>query len=86
MELYSALRERAPHLSFSYFAADPEADLLLILNACEVECASRPVFQGPVIVACPSAVDHWPVSPEQLPGRILSEIERKMSSMSGADG
>ena len=81
MELYFVLRERAPQLAFSYFASDPEVDLLLVLNACEVECASRPAFDGPVIVVSPTMVDHWPVSPEQLPDRILSELEERASSV-----
>lgn len=80
VEVYAILRDRAPHLTFCYFVSDPEVDLLLVLNACEAECASRPTFDGPVIVVSPTMVDHWSVTPDQLPDRILARIEERSSS------
>ena len=74
-ELCKTLRARAPELVFGYYAKDPAVDVLLILNACPAECASRPDFQGPVILVSPDTVDHWPTPPEQLCSSILRRIQ-----------
>ncbi len=66
MELYEMLRTRAPEMEFCYFASNPDADVLLILNACQAECASRPDFSGPVAVVTPDSINRWPVPRDQL--------------------
>lgn len=80
VQLCEALRLQAPELGFHYFVQDPEADVLLILNACQAECASRPTFQGPVIWVSPGTVDHWPTPPEELCSSILKRIQEVSGS------
>ena len=80
METAAQLKKRAQEgegLEFVFWAADKDADLLLILSACESACAERPDFDGPVIVATPETVDHWPVKEEDLCERIMEKINSK---------
>lgn len=61
---------------FSYLSAgETNADILLVLNACQVGCADIPSFSGTVIMVTPGEVDYWPVPPEGL----LSEVIRKIT-------
>ena len=77
MELFTDLRARAPEITFCFFVSDANVDVLLILNACQAECASRPDFQGPVITVSPNAVDHWPTPPEQLCDAVLRRVREQ---------
>jgi len=74
MELLGKLRAAMPWVEFHYYQPGLPADALLILNACQAECASRPPFPGPVILVSPGSVNHWPVPPEQLCGEIMSRL------------
>ncbi|SMC37913.1 hypothetical protein [Papillibacter cinnamivorans] len=74
--LYGALRLALPEIEFAYASASEKWDLLLILNACPVACAGRPVFDGPVITVSPVAVDGWPVEPENL----LEELAKRLKN------
>lgn len=66
MEFFEELQGWAREVDFRYFSADEPVDVLLILNACQVECASRPPFPGPVVVVSPDTVNHWPTARERL--------------------
>ncbi len=50
---------------------------LLVLNGCSRDCASRPAFAGPVIVATDTTVDRWPVDREQLPAAIMAAVRAR---------
>lgn len=61
---------------FSYLAAgETDADILLVLNACQVGCAGIPPFSGKVIMVTPGEVNYWPVPPEGL----LPEVVRRIT-------
>lgn len=49
-------------------------DVLLILSGCPADCATRPDFAGPVVVATSEAVDRWPPAAADLPGAILAAL------------
>lgn len=55
---------------------DESYELLLILSACRCDCATRPPFAGPVVVATSEAVDLWPVAEDILPDAILAALKR----------
>ncbi len=74
VEVFRSLEGAAPDMEFSFYSRDPEADILLILNACHVECAEVPRFEGPVIIVSDSTVDHWPVADGDLSQAILARI------------
>jgi len=74
--LCQELKARNTDILFAPAAGLSGMDVLLVLNACPVACATRPPFSGPVIVATPTDVDSWPVSPSQL----IPELERKLRS------
>lgn len=69
--LYAMLRAQAPEMEFYFFTSHPDVDMLLILNACQAECASRPDFQGPTAVVSPESINHWPVPSQQLCEQLL---------------
>lgn len=52
VEVYQLLRERLPQLSFCYYAENPRAGVLLILNACSAACAAVPPHRGFVLSCC----------------------------------
>lgn len=74
MELLEELRAALPRVEFCYDRTGLGADALLILNACQVQCASRPPFSGPVVVVAPDSIDHWPVPPGGLCGALASRL------------
>lgn len=55
---------------------DAGYDVLLVLSSCGCDCATRPPFAGPVIIATSEAVDRWPVAAEELPAAILATLKR----------
>jgi len=71
-QLQAALRDA----EFIYYAMDRSpADILLILNACRVGCATRPPFDGKVIVVTPDEVDYVTVPS----GSLLTEVLKKIT-------
>ena len=86
MELLDELKAAMPETEFHYYAADRPADVLLILNACQVECATVPPFSGPVVCISPDSVNHWFTPPEMLCGAIctcLSKLELDRNGQTG---
>lgn len=73
---YRKLCEAAPGWEFTYYMKDKEVDVLLVLNACQAQCAGVPKFAGPVVIAAPDSVDHWPVGKEDLIRAIIKRIVR----------
>ena len=49
-------------------------EVLLVLNSCQVGCATLPEFTGPHIVVTSESVRNWPVREEDLPAAILDAI------------
>ncbi len=74
MELASELQKKAKNMTFVFFSVESECDILLILNACHVACAARPVFRGPVVVVTPDTINNWHVEEENLIREILKLI------------
>lgn len=75
MELAVELKGSAEEVSFEYYSeCHCDADILLILNACESACAERPPFDGPVIIVTPETVDRWPVENRLLADTVLRRI------------
>ncbi len=75
-ELSKQLQAALSDVEFSYYAMDPSpADVLLILNACRVGCATRPPFEGRVILVTPDEVDYVSVPP----GELLTELIKKIT-------
>ncbi len=47
-EIVDHLKKTFPEVEFSYYSRDPDADLLLILNACPAGCAKVPDYKGTI--------------------------------------
>ncbi len=65
-ELFDELQKRAPEIKFVYYMLDTRIDILLVMHACQVECASIPQFSGPVVNVSPSSINRWPVEESVL--------------------
>lgn len=74
-ELVQDMAAKAPGITFVRW--DDEYDILLILGGCPADCASRPPFGGPIVVATSEAVDRWPVAKAGLPAAILAALTKK---------
>jgi hypothetical protein len=48
-EILKHIKSNFSHKQFVYNTFE-EADILLILSACRVDCATRPCFSGPIVV------------------------------------
>ncbi|GHU63153.1 hypothetical protein AGMMS49983_05990 [Clostridia bacterium] len=75
-EVLNTLRTLDPETDFTIFSENPDADALLILNACETGCATRPDFPGPVILVTPESVDRDSVSPHTLEREIFLHLKK----------
>lgn len=73
--LLKALMTRAEEMAFMGWE-DGAFDVLLILSACSSDCATRPPFAGPVVVATGETVDRWPVDAGELADEILIALRR----------
>lgn len=80
MELLGELKARLPGIEFCYYEPHRPADVLLVLNACQVECAAVPAFSGPVLHISPNSIDHWITPPELL----CRELCARLSALDGA--
>ena len=80
-KVYQCLCKLLPEIGFVYYAQQPEADLLLVLNACASACVSLPPFHGPVLVFSVSEAKRsgYDVMPEAVAGEIAEEIERTLN-------
>ena len=65
MKVYRDLCEAVPEWEVVFFVRDQEVDLLLVLNACRVQCALVPEFKGPVVIVSPDTVDYWTIGEQQ---------------------
>lgn len=75
-EFFRQLQSTLHEAEFLFLASGAaQADVLLVLNACQVACAAVPPFSGRVIVVTPLEVDYWPVPQEHL----LREVIRKLA-------
>jgi len=54
-------------------------EVLLILSSCSVDCATRPEFSGPCVIATNESVDHCLVSEDELPAKILEAVQKYLS-------
>jgi len=59
---------------------DPDGyEVLLILNSCPVGCATKPVFDGPCIIATSESVQRWPVPKCEL-GAAVGKLLKAFAS------
>ena len=73
-ELFKRSLAQVVGITFVHWDDDKEYDVLLVLCSCPVDCATRPSFAGPVIVATSEAVDRWPVTEEELSAAIRAAL------------
>ncbi|AYD40523.1 hypothetical protein D4Z93_08280 [Clostridium fermenticellae] len=52
-------------------------DILLLLNSCPVGCATRPEFDGPLVIVTSDSVNYLPVSFEKIVNEILKALRQK---------
>lgn len=78
MELYNQLRHEAADIQFGFSNSNFEADILLVLHACPVECAAVPEsFKGTIIHVSPWVIDKW-ATPEEI---FISSIIEKLRDL-----
>ena len=72
------LREKMPDIEFVRYD-DPEYDLLLIVSACTVDCATRPGhWQGDTVVIAGKTVDHVSYEDDELLAAVIRRISEHM--------
>jgi len=78
VDMPALLRDLAGRAEGITFVRWDEAgyDVLLVLSGCARDCATRPPFAGPVVVATSESVDRWPVEAAVLPDAILAALKR----------
>ncbi len=75
MDVFGQLKEGLPHACVEPYLRMADADVLVILHGCRMECAEIPSFSGPVIQASPLRLDFQPVSGESLVPKLIDKIE-----------
>ncbi|MGE4274345.1 MAG: CoA transferase subunit A [Desulfitobacterium sp.] len=75
-EIVENLEKLGPNLEFVSWQ-EPKKDILLMINACTSDCATRPHFDGPVINVSGSSVEWIEYSRTGLPSQIIRMIEEK---------
>lgn len=50
-------------------------DVLLVLNSCQVGCATLPSFEGPCVLVTSDSVQRWPVPEHQLIPAVLNALK-----------
>ncbi len=76
-EVLAEIKKLAPEIQFVYYVQDNDVDVLLILHACQAECAERPDFHGLVIEVSPNRIDHWPIEEESF----ISSVKDKLRTV-----
>ena len=77
VEVYQLLRNRLPQIVFHYYAENPQAGILLVLNACSAACASPPpTHQGVLLSYCAprTGEPHVAHTPEAMADQIARDI------------
>ena len=64
MDLLGFLHSQLPDIDFVFYVREPDPDILLVMHACDAQCAEIPEFDGPVIEVAPYQIDHWTYDPE----------------------
>lgn len=54
-------------------------DLLLIISACQADCATRPDYEDERIIVGGHTIDFAPVSPDQLPAVLSRKLRSKLA-------
>ena len=75
-ELFKSLAAevKAEELNFVRWDDSDGYEVLLVLNSCQVGCATLPEFTGTCIIVTNESVQNWPVREEDLPAAILNAI------------
>ncbi len=50
-------------------------EVLLVINGCQVGCATRPAFDGPCIDVTSEEIRRWPVPRSELAGAVLAALK-----------
>jgi hypothetical protein len=74
-KLLQELIQEARGIRFVHWS-ETDFDLLLILSACPIDCATRPDFQGPTVIVSGSMVDRRTMSEDLLLNSILEALYR----------
>lgn len=74
-ELLGALAAAAIEATFVRWDDRDGYDVLLLLNSCQVGCATRPPFAGPSILVTSDGVQRWPVPEHQLVIAVLDALK-----------
>lgn len=73
-ELAGTLAAAAAEARFVRWDDQSGYDILLVLNSCQVGCATRPPFKGPCVFVTSESVDRWPVYEHQLVATVLHAL------------
>jgi len=76
-ELVKELQRLNTDLLFTSYK-DEGIDVLLIVSACPVDCASRPYFQGPTVIVGGYTLDFTPIEPSQFPAALSQELRKRL--------
>ena len=79
-ELAGALAAAAPEITFIRWDDQAGYAVLLVLNSCQVGCATQPPFAGPCIIVTSDSVQRWPVPEHQLAGAVLEALRASAGS------
>lgn len=73
-KLAGLLAAEAGELHFVRWDDPAGWEVLLVLNSCQVGCATLPDFAGSCIFVTNESVQHWPVREEDMPAAIVDAI------------
>lgn len=70
------LNKQAQNIEFIRWDDEGGYDTLIMLNACEVGCATHPDFQGPLLVVAGLTINSQVVSEDKLVDTILDNLNQ----------
>lgn len=71
-QLLQTIKNLLPEATFVCW--EKPMQILLILNGCTVACATRPAFQGPLLLIAGNLLDLKPYPPALLPEAVVKKI------------
>lgn len=76
-ELVKELQQLNPDLLFTSYQAE-DIEVLLIVSACQVDCASRPDFQGLAVIVGGYTLDFTPIEPSRLASAVSQKLRERL--------
>lgn len=74
MSLLHLLQSSLPGIEFSFYVREQGQDLLLVMHACDAQCALVPEFDGPVIQVSPYRIDNWTYPEDEFVKTLAEKI------------